>query len=759
MRILKRISRYDLCLKSNQYPWGLQKIKKFKKRKWTKKKLCSRFLIKKSQFALNFRFFRTYKQKIKKVLKNYFAAKLSDRQFKKLFRSNIRYKATLKRVLKSEYRLDTLVYRLFMLPSVAFARDLIKNNYFLVNGKNIDLSKLVLNVGDIIEPSNNLSWNFLYNNMLIVISSLKKYYSRLFFKFSFPFVIKRRRFRVKEFGKHKLKALKNITKAFSNRIVRRIFWLRYKKLRPGVISKINPARKYYYMPTKNNLREKRKKTHFLKKVKLKTSFNLLNFVSSSYAFNKYFQKSKLIKYKKIVNQLNAINLKLKKKEFKLKQKIYASKFNIQLKKVKKTKIRNAIKKKTNFRYLVLQKDKKYKLRRLKKNFKDLIITRCRSNFNKKNRKIFFFNKKIFKRRGKFFFNYRLKQINNNKFKSKNLKKKELYFINNNLGLPIFKKGLNFSFRKIIKQRFKLKKAVIKDNLNNNVNNYLIHKKKSNKLKKMKPISFLSKKSNAKFYKSLMIYNFFFKKRTRHFLVKKTFNTKNIKNFIIKLQSKKKKPRWQKWVPKQPKNYWQNNRINKKLTFIFRYLKKFNNNYKQFAYYQKLRQYNWIKLNSNFFLKKNFLYEKKRKQLYYTSSKIVKTTFDMYQQPNKGVPLIKSNFKTSFIYNNFKLNFINKEKSFFIKRIKRKYLKIKGFFRRYQDYKINITFNKNKNIIKPIQIRYKKIDLLFKNKPIPFYFAESNLKTLEFTLISDVDFLFFPYKSFIDFKMLSFLYSK
>ena len=82
------------------------------------------------------------------------------------------------------------------------------------------------------------------------------------------------------------------------------------------------------------------------------------------------------------------------------------------------------------------------------------------------------------------------------------------------------------------------------------------------------------------------------------------------------------------------------------------------------------------------------------------------------------------------------------------------MRIKGFFRQYKNLKINVKFNTESLLYKPIQIQYKKINLLFKTRPISFFFAEANYKTLEFTLVTDVDFLFFPYKTLFDFKTLS-----
>jgi len=93
------------------------------------------------------------------------------------------------------------------------------------------------------------------------------------------------------------------------------------------------------------------------------------------------------------------------------------------------------------------------------------------------------------------------------------------------------------------------------------------------------------------------------------------------------------------------------------------------------------------------------------------------------------------------------------------RIKRKYLLLKGFYRKYKNLKIKIQFSEQNPVYSPIQIKYKKINLLFKHRPIAYYFAETCYNSLEFTLTNDVDFLFFPYKTFFDFKLLSSMCTK
>lgn len=189
MKISRKSPKYTSSLQIRQFPWNLNKMIKFKRRKWARIKFS--LAKQKTTRILNFKIFLTYKKKTKKLIKRYFASNLTARQCNKLFNLNSRYKATYKRILKSEYRFDTLVFRLYMLPNIIVARTLILKNYFKINGKAITVPKMIIQIGDIVEPSNTIAWNFLYLNMLTVVASLKKYFNRIFFKLSFPFVVKK----------------------------------------------------------------------------------------------------------------------------------------------------------------------------------------------------------------------------------------------------------------------------------------------------------------------------------------------------------------------------------------------------------------------------------------------------------------------------------------------------------------------------------------------------------------------------------------
>lgn len=658
MKIKRKNPRFALSFRIKQFPWKFSKLIQLKRRKWLKVKFSTRFSnLNKTGRAVNFKFFRTYKKRVKKLFQLYFAPKLTDRQCTKLLRLNSRYKSTFKKVLQSEQRLDVLVCRFYMLSDVTLARELIKKNFFLLNNKTISSVNRILSVGEILSISNLFSWQFLYQNMLKVVSSLIKYFNRLFLKFSFPFVIKRRNFHFKEYGKFKNKIFRYLNLTYEKRLTTRQLYLRYKKVKPGSLSKTRPPKKYYFkLP--EFFKEKRLKQYFLKKALIIQ--NPMNFLK---------MLGKRIHRQKIARQLRFVKRILTPKLLHFKKKKISRK---------------------------VQKFNRIKLRKKNNKQKATLIKRLL-----KKRRLMFKKRRLEKRKRRILKNLKTTNIKLSQ-NSLEKEKKTKITLEGRKKLKVKFKGLEVIFpQKSMKNKsVKEGKIVLKD------------------LKKLLQVRFLGRKN-------------------RHF----QFLFSNPTNLRVKFavqQLRTKKTRWKKWAPVSPKNFWQMNRITKKNVYFFRYLKKFYNRYKQNQAFQKLNQISW-KSYKNFWQKTSFLFEKKKKKL--------------LSQNFKSLIYIKNKTKTLDVYKKFsKKDRVTKEKIIF--RIKRKYLQIKGFTRRYKNFKLNIQFTPEMLIYSPIQIQYKKINLLFKHRPIAFFFAEVNYNTLEFTILADVDFIFFPYKSLFDFKTLS-----
>jgi ribosomal protein S4 len=191
MNIRHRIKKYELCKRVGQYPWTISKLCKTKRKKWAKLRLRNVFLKKrKRHMASRSRFFTFYKLRVKKLFKRFFCPLLNDRQCKKMLKSNIRYRATLANVLKLEYRVDILIYRLFMLSSINTTKILIEQGYFTLNDVILKNNKTIVKQGDKLQPS-RIFWKTIYTSMLNVIASTIKYYNRLIFKLSYPFIPKK----------------------------------------------------------------------------------------------------------------------------------------------------------------------------------------------------------------------------------------------------------------------------------------------------------------------------------------------------------------------------------------------------------------------------------------------------------------------------------------------------------------------------------------------------------------------------------------
>ena len=282
MRIPKHQPRFNLARATNQFPWDLTKMIQLKRRKWARYQFNRRSLLNKAQGSrvMSIRFFRSYKTKTRQLFRRYFAPQLTIRQCNKLFRSNPRYKASFRRVLQSEYRIDTLVYRLYTLPNVGVARDLIGRGLFKLNGFPVVLPKIVLGIGDMVEPATNAVWDAMYQNLISNIASTTKYYSRIFFKFSFPFVLKRRTARFKETRRTKGRLFYQ-TPLARERITQRAFNAIYPRVLLGTTKSITrPIRgikflKYPSTPVKT----KRLKDYYFKRVKLRTDIGLVGPIS------------------------------------------------------------------------------------------------------------------------------------------------------------------------------------------------------------------------------------------------------------------------------------------------------------------------------------------------------------------------------------------------------------------------------------------------------------------------------------------------
>ena len=515
MKIIKNLKRYQLTFRMKQFPWALQKMLRLRRRKWARIKFSRRYLIKsnKSNKAMKYKLFKTYKEKTKKIFKRFFAPQLNDRQFKKLFRSNPRYKSTLKRVLNVEYRLDTLIYRLFMFSDINIARALIKNKFFLVNKKLHSSPHIILSVGDLIEPSNSLAWKFVYDNMLQVTAGIQKYLNRLFFKFSFPFVIKKKNFRLKEFGKFKDKKLKSFTFGRHRRVKIRVFFNRFLGLKTKTTSKKHPRKIYTFFPKKSP-RNFRQFTYGIVLQAHKNNVFITRAMPTSSFPKTFFESKKRLKFKKVklilhrVSVLNSILKYILKKKNKFKptkKYIFNSRFkflnprsnfikiykNIKIKQKKKhVKLNIKIKKmilKSKIKVRLNIKNKIFKFNRLKSKYKHKKKLKIKYKL-----KFFSFKKKFkikrkFKLKSKFKLKPKLKLKSKFKLKPKFNNTKSFWYKKNGKLFKNYGKFLKRNNKKTPRQSkrklwYKINR-LIPHKLFINLKKVVFNKKLKNKIKK------------------------------------------------------------------------------------------------------------------------------------------------------------------------------------------------------------------------------------------------------------------------------------
>jgi len=285
-----RQNRLQASKTVNQYPWNLSKLKKaLKRRKWFRIKFNSQLL--KGRKFFRKKFLKTYENKTKQLFKKFFSPGVTQKQFKKLFKFKNRFRSTFRQILKLENRLDTLVLRVYFLPNIELARHSIINSFFVVNNLKVVSPKFIVNIGDIIEINNKSIWSFFYIHYMKVISSIKKYYNRILFKVSYPFIPKRKKKLFKEDRWAKRKAVNYITKRIGKRflLVRRKSQKKYIQL--TFKASDNSVDSFTIDKLKKTSVQKRKPMYYIKK--LLNNYNYIFFKRKSYLKKKKFHKRRL----------------------------------------------------------------------------------------------------------------------------------------------------------------------------------------------------------------------------------------------------------------------------------------------------------------------------------------------------------------------------------------------------------------------------------------------------------------------------------
>ncbi len=112
-----------------------------------------------------------YKKQLmaKQRLKGYYG-RITEKQFKKIYKEAIRLKGDTSENLISllESRLDAVIYRLNLVPTVFASRQLVSHKHVKVNGKTVNIPSYRLKDGDVVTVSDTAK------NMPLVIEAVKK---------------------------------------------------------------------------------------------------------------------------------------------------------------------------------------------------------------------------------------------------------------------------------------------------------------------------------------------------------------------------------------------------------------------------------------------------------------------------------------------------------------------------------------------------------------------------------------------------------
>jgi len=104
----------------------------------------------------------------KQKLKGYYG-NISERQFFKYFEEASRRRGDTSENLIGllERRLDAVVYRMKMVPTVFAARQIVNHGHIRVNGKRVNIPSYIVKEGDVIEPSDRAK------QMVLVLEALQ----------------------------------------------------------------------------------------------------------------------------------------------------------------------------------------------------------------------------------------------------------------------------------------------------------------------------------------------------------------------------------------------------------------------------------------------------------------------------------------------------------------------------------------------------------------------------------------------------------
>jgi small subunit ribosomal protein S4 len=163
---MRKQSYFKICSYLGENIWSSPKCSNFKKKKWKQVQRQPLGISdqnsskREAHLQPNTRLYGLRlraKQRFRKYYGN-----LTERQFQTLYKK-IQVKNNLPGLLES--RLDVVVYRMNLAPTMFSARQLINHGVFLVNKKRVTVKGFLLNSGDTIEIADSF-WSRIFTNIL-----------------------------------------------------------------------------------------------------------------------------------------------------------------------------------------------------------------------------------------------------------------------------------------------------------------------------------------------------------------------------------------------------------------------------------------------------------------------------------------------------------------------------------------------------------------------------------------------------------------
>lgn len=158
----RSVPKYKKCYQSKKFLWSLplnNKIPKFNSQKWQmiKRNLDKNSHFFREPFIKRFNFFYSTNLQLKRLIKNYFCG-FKENKFKKIHKNSKTGAKSKSFLLNIDSCLDSVLLKTGLFSSIYHVKFYIRYVGVLLNGKRVNISKIMLKSGDFVSilPSNNI---------------------------------------------------------------------------------------------------------------------------------------------------------------------------------------------------------------------------------------------------------------------------------------------------------------------------------------------------------------------------------------------------------------------------------------------------------------------------------------------------------------------------------------------------------------------------------------------------------------------------